>query len=182
MLEDFTIYSYDAPGHGNSSSGDQIMFDFHEVARQIIKKRNVKIIISHSFGSVATTYSLAKMPNYKVDKCVMITTPSSFTANVNNQCFKMGLSRRSINHFYDRISKERDLNVNDLNVAKFVKKIDVGEALILHDVHDKVIPFSESQIVANKWRAAQLIPIKDTGQFRILRTPSVTEQVIKFIN
>ena len=181
LKHDYTIYSYDAPGHGNSTGGDLVMFDFQEVAREIISQLGVKKIISHSFGSVATTYSLAKMPNFEVDKCVMLTTPSSFSSNVYNQCYRLGLSRRAVIDFFDRIKNEYQVNVNDLNVAKFVRKVNVKKALILHDVDDKVIPFKDSKSVADNWKVAKLEAVKNTGHFRILRTPSVTEKVIKFL-
>lgn len=182
LKADYTVYAYDAPGHGYSSGGGEVMFDFHEVARQMINQLKVKKIISHSFGSVATSYSLAKMPDYVLDKCVMITTPSSFATNVSNLCYRMGLSRRAINNFYGRVQDERAININDLNVAKFVQQINVKKALILHDVNDKIIPFKESQRVAEKWKEAKLRPIQDTGHFRILRTPAVTDQVIEFLH
>ncbi len=180
-LDQYTVYSYDAPGHGSSSGGEEIMFDFQLVAKEVIEQLKVKKIISHSFGSVATSYSLAQMPNYELEKCVMITTPSSFIANVNIQCAKLGLSHKAIRQFYGQVAKKHNVNVNQLNVSMFVKDIKVQNALILHDVNDRIIPFSESEKVANNWTNAQLVSIKDTGHFRILRTPEVTSQVIDFL-
>ncbi|MEL7145516.1 MAG: hypothetical protein AAFO69_04040 [Bacteroidota bacterium] len=63
-----------------------------------------------------------------------------------------------------------------------MKKIKVEKSLILHDVADRVIPIHQSIAVAANWPQCKHEEVTETGHFRILRTESVLNRVIQFLN
>ena len=81
-----------------------------------------------------------------------------------------------------KLETESGINANTLNVSDFVKKINVIDALILHDKNDKVIPIDRSLNVHNNWPQSKFEEIEGTGHFRILRTDNVLDKVIEFIS
>lgn len=182
LANQYMVYAFDAPGHGNSSGGANVMFEFINTVKTIITQLGIKKVISHSFGSVATTYSLAQLPDHKIDKYVLLTTPCTFRSYVSNISGRMGLSERAINLFLRKLEKEIGEKIDELDVSKYVQKMSVTKAIIIHDVMDKVIPISEAEEVAHNWKNAEIFKISNTGHFRILRTPDVANITIDFMN
>jgi pimeloyl-ACP methyl ester carboxylesterase len=181
LVENFTIYSFDGPGHGNSSGGKNIMFEYLDMVDKIITKLDIKNIVSHSFGSVVTTFALSQIPSHKIDRYVLLTTPHTFSNYVSNISRKIGISDRAINIFLKKIEKERNMKIDEFDVSKYVQNINVEKAIIIHDVNDRIIPISEAEEVAKKWNNAKLVKISNTGHFKMLRTPEIAEIIIEFI-
>lgn len=181
LVENFTIYSFDGPGHGNSSGGKNIMFEYLDTVDKVITKLDIKNIVSHSFGSVVTTFALSQIPNHKIEKYVLLTTPHTFRNYVLNISGKIGISNRAINIFLKKIEKERNEKIDELDVCKYVQKANVEKAIIIHDINDRIIPISEAKEVAKKWKKAELVEITNTGHFKMLRTPEIAEKIIEFI-
>jgi pimeloyl-ACP methyl ester carboxylesterase len=181
LVENFTIYSFDGPGHGNSTGGKNIMFEYLDMVDNIITKLDIKNIVSHSFGSVVTTFALSQIPNHKIDRYVLLTTPHTFSSYVSNISGKMGISDRAINIFLKKIEKERNVKIDEFDVSKYVQNVNVEKAIIIHDVNDRIIPISEAEEVAKKWNNAELVEISNTGHFKMLRTPEIAEIIIEFI-
>lgn len=84
LKTDFTIYAFDGPGHGNSSGGKNIMFEYLDTVDKIITRLAIKNIVSHSFGSVVTTFALSQIPNHKINRYVLLTTLHTFSDYVSN--------------------------------------------------------------------------------------------------
>ncbi|WP_189663351.1 MULTISPECIES: alpha/beta hydrolase [unclassified Polaribacter] len=60
LTNGFTVYSFDAPSHGYSCKGDTSLFKFSDLVNVLIKKHDFKLLVSDSFGNVATIYALFK--------------------------------------------------------------------------------------------------------------------------
>ncbi len=181
IIEGYDIHAFDAASHGLSSRGKTSLFDFTDLTSERIKSIQPKKLISHSFGGVATTYSLQKHPEFKIEKYVLITTPDKLSDRINDISNRVGISQKVRNQLISKVEIEAEQNIESLNVSEFVKQISVEKALILHDVNDKIIPFSQSENVNNNWEASSLIEIRNTGHFRILRTDSVLSKILAFI-
>ena len=181
LVHQYTVYAFDGPGHGNSSGGKNIMYDYLDLVAVIITKLTIKNIVSHSFGSVVSTYSLAKIPHHKIEKIVLLTTPHTFSNYLLNISQKIGISDKAVQLFLKRVEGERKEKITDFDVSKFVQKANIESALIIHDINDKVIPISEAEAVDKDWDNATLQKITDTGHFKILRSLDVTNTIIEFM-
>ena len=148
----------------------------------MISKFNVNKLISHSFGGVATTFALYNNPNLKIEKYALLTTPDKFSERIDDVSEMVGISNKVKVNLIKKLETESGINANTLNVSDFVKKINVIDALILHDKNDKVIPIDRSLNVHNNWPQSKFEEIEGTGHFRILRTDNVLDKVIEFIS
>lgn len=181
LAEGYYVVAFDAPSHGFSSKGSTSLFEFSELVGVLIEKYGVRKLISHSFGGVATTYALYNTPHLNIDKYVLLTTPDLFSQRINAVAQQVGITESVKQRLIQRIEQEMNIDVKKVGVSAVVPDIAVGEALILHDLNDKVIPLSQSQNVVKNWPVAKLEVVEGTGHFRILRTPEVLKRVVEFI-
>ncbi|MGD1840985.1 MAG: alpha/beta fold hydrolase [Thermonemataceae bacterium] len=183
LLENgYTVYAFDAPSHGFSSKGETSLFEFTELVGILIRKLQVRQLVSHSFGGVATTYALFNNKDLEIDKYVLLTTPDRFAERIEDVSATVGITDKVKNRLIGRLEKEINLDINTLNVSDFVKEINVKASLIIHDKNDKVIPIARSKNVHNNWPASQFKEIEGTGHFRILRNDGVIREVISYID
>jgi len=182
QAQGFNIYAFDAPAHGFSSKGKTSFFEFMELAGVLIKKFNVSKLISHSFGGVATTYALYTNQDIKIDKYALITTPDKFIERIEDVTKQYGLHEKVVSRLVNKIETEYKINVYALSVSNFVKEISVNQAIIFHDINDRVIPIERSRNVYKNWGNATFQDVNGTGHFRILRDENVLDSIVKFIS
>ena len=181
IIEGYDIHAFDAPSHGLSSRGKTSLFDFTDLTSERLKNIQPKKLISHSFGGVAATYSLLNLPELVIEKYVLVTTPDKLSDRINDISNRVGIANNVRKKLIHKVEIEANQKIDVLNVSEFVKEISVEQALLLHDINDKVIPFAQSKNVNDNWKVSSLIEIKNTGHFRILRTESVLIQIIDFL-
>jgi pimeloyl-ACP methyl ester carboxylesterase len=178
----YTVYAFDGPSHGYSSKGKTSLFEFSDLVGTLIQKNNIKLLISHSFGGVATTFALYNNSNLQIDKYVLLTTPDKFIERIDEVSESVGISTKVRKRLIHRLEKETKMNVKALNVSGFVKFISVKKALIIHDKDDKVIPIKYSLNVHKNWNESEFKEVEGTGHFRILRSKEVIETIIDYLN
>ena len=182
LLEaNYKVYAFDGPSHGYSSKGKTSLFEFTELVGVLIRKFEVKHLISHSFGGVATTYALFNNPDIQINKYLLLTTPNRFVERINDVSEAIGITEEVKELLIERLENETGQQVSSLNVSDFVQKIDVKDALIIHDKNDKVIPIERAQNVYKHWPAAGFSTVEGTGHFRILRDNTVLGMALWFL-
>lgn len=177
----YNIFAFDGPSHGFSSKGKTSLFEFTELVAHFIRDKEVKKLVSHSFGGVATTYSLFANQDLHIDRYALLTTPDRFSERIDEVAKQTGITEKVKQRLVQRLHEETGFDPNDLNVHDFVQKVNVKKALIIHDKNDKVIPIEQSQRVHEHWKESELEVIEGTGHFRILRTEFVYERVLDFL-
>ncbi len=177
-----SVITFDGPSHGHSSVGETSPFEFSELVGIMIRQFRPALLVSHSFGSVATTYALYNNQDVPIEKYVLLTTPDRFLDRVNAVADAVGISDKSRNMLIQRIELETGLTITDFNVSSYVPHVNVKEALILHDVDDKVVPLTYSKQVKAVWPNAQLEEVQGTGHFRIMRDERVIDRIANFLS
>ncbi|MEL7121941.1 MAG: alpha/beta hydrolase [Bacteroidota bacterium] len=147
----------------------------------MIRKYEVNKLVSHSFGSVATTYGLSVNPQLDIDKYVLITTPDRFEERINFISSKVGITDKVKSKLINKIEKETQLEIKKLNVSDFIQSANVNQALIIHDKNDRLIPYSQAKNVNAKWPQSELISMEGTGHMKILKSDFVLDKVIEFL-
>ena len=175
------MHAFDAPSHGFSSKGKTSLFEFTELVGVLIRRYDVRNLISHSFGGVATTYALFKNQDLQIDKYVLLTTPDKFTERIDDVSEMVGITNKVKDRLIKKLEEEVKTEVTHLNVSEFVKSIKVKKSIILHDKEDKVIPISRSMNVHKNWEVSEFRTVHGTGHFRILRTEEVIENVMDYL-
>lgn len=181
LAENFSILAFDGPSHGNSKgNGATSLFEFAELVGVIIEKFKIKNIVSHSFGGVATTYSLAQKPHLKIEKYLLLTTPNKFLDRIDVVANQIGITQKVKNRLLARLEKELNLDLSTISVAALCQKTSVESALILHDQFDKVLRLEESKAVQENWPISKLEAIEGTGHFKILKSEQVLARMVVF--
>ena len=183
LAKNVTVLAFDGPSHGSSSKGkgETSLFEFAELVGVLIDKLQVTKLVSHSFGGVATTYSLSKYSHLKIEKYALFTTPNRFEDRINDVSKNVGLHEKVNIRLKQKLTKELNLDLTKLSVTDFTQNISVKEALIVHDTFDKVLSVEESRAVVASWEEAELKEVTGTGHFRILRTEVSLNLVIDFL-
>lgn len=177
----YTVLAFDAPSHGRSSRGPTSPFEFAEVVGLMVKKYAAQYLVSHSFGSVATTFALSQDPDLKIAKIVFLTTPDQFTERVDDFIQKFRLSGRIRSIVLDEIRRHTSHDITKLAVSDLLKSVRVDSILIVHGADDSVIPISRSRNVHLSRPGSRFLEIKGTGHFAILRAKETWNAVIEFL-
>jgi pimeloyl-ACP methyl ester carboxylesterase len=178
---DYTVFAFDGPSHGYSSKGPTSLLEFTKLVGVMIRKFEVHKLVSHSFGGVATTYSLSINPDIRIEKYVLLTAPDKFSERIDHVAKQMGISENVKRKLIHRLKKETGMEVEDLNVSLFVKKINVEKGLILQDKNDRIVPLSQSKVVHQNWDASTFEVVEGTGHFKILRDRKIVERIVEFL-
>ncbi len=177
----FKVIAFDAPSHGFSTKAETNLLEFSELIALLIKQYQVKKLVSHSFGGVATTYALYNNPEIEIEKYVLLTTPDTFKERIDDVVKQYGISEKVKIKLIEKLERENNFNVESLSVSNFVKEIRVNKSLIIHDKNDGVIPIRQSKNVHDNWEQSEFQEVQGTGHFRILRTDKILNKVIDFI-
>lgn len=182
LSENYSIIAFDGPSHGLSSKNKGTsLFEFAEIVGVIIEKYNITQIVSHSFGGVATMYSLAQNPALAIEKYLLLTTPNKFLDRIDIVAEEVGISFKVKRKLIDRLEKELGLDLSKVSVAELSKSVNVKKALIIHDDLDKALSIEESKAVNESWPACNLETIQGTGHFKILKASFVHDRIISFL-
>ncbi|MEL6866277.1 MAG: alpha/beta hydrolase [Bacteroidota bacterium] len=181
LQKDYHVIAFDGPSHGFSSKGKTSLFEFNALVTTLIQRYAPSRLLSHSFGGVATTSALYELPDTHIQRYALLTTPDKFMDRINDISQQVGINEKVKYQLIERLQKEVQTDVSQLNVSTFVQKLNVDKALIIHDKNDRVIPIQQSRNVAQNWPNCEMLEIEGTGHFRILRTPAVLQKVVAFL-
>jgi pimeloyl-ACP methyl ester carboxylesterase len=157
-----TIIAIDAPAHGMSSGKEFNVPQYAEYIDVLIQKHQPKHIIGHSLGGIAIAYYQHHYKNNEIEKIILLGAPSDFRIILNN--YKKLLSLNSkVHQLLVAYTKERfDIIVDDFSTSNFLKNATL-EGIIAHDVHDKVVAYSESEKINTNWEKGTLITTEGFG-------------------
>ena len=177
--DQFTIYSFDAPGHGNSGSliGNVPLF---EKSIQIIMDHigEAESIISHSIGSFSSLYYINQNPQFQPNKLVTLATPDSIDDFLDYYFATLNLSNKTKRNFKQYFTKytQKDLSYfrleNLLNTNK-------SSGLIIHDEGDKTVTVDYSKKLHNLWPYSKLIITQGLGHK--LKGENIVQMVSEFV-
>ena len=180
--DEYTIHGFDAPSHGHSSRGKTSIFAFTGLVDHFVKRYQIKYIVSHSYGGAPALLALSRNQSLSIDKFLLFTTFDRFNDTFNDFISKNGLSNGAKERLKKKIERNFNASVESLNVSDMVKEVNVEKAQIFHDKNDKIIPITFAKAVSDHWNNASLEIVEGTGHYRILKTSTVIDKAINFLN
>jgi pimeloyl-ACP methyl ester carboxylesterase len=177
--QDYNIIALDAPAHGHSDGRQFNAILYSEFINIVAEKHQPEVVIGHSVGGMATVFFMHKYHLPSVKKLVLLGAPAHFTGVFSRYKSMMGYNER-ISKGLDTIVYERfGKPVDYFSAANFTKSIE-AKGLIIHDKKDKIIPFEDALLFANRYQNSKLIETQGFGHG--LKDKSLTPQIIDFIN
>ena len=177
--DDFTVYAFDAPGHG-FSEGNFLSVPFYSQAiEQFVGQVGpIDTAISHSVGSFSLVYTLYRTPLLPVNKMILMAPPGEASDFIDSLRQTLNLSERAVQcaleHFRERFGN----SINYFSAAKFASTLNIP-GLIIHDEHDDETPFHYGRQINNAWRGSILVPTKGLGHN--LKSDEVVKTVYNFV-
>ena len=182
-LTKYTLYSFDAPGHGNSEGRICTVPLYEKTIDALIKKQGtIHHFIGHSIGSFASTGYLFHN-NYKPKTYVSLASPNGATEFIADFQRRLKLSplayQSLLEYFENYIGSKAEYYTQET----FCKNIKPEASLIIHDQDDKATSFKNSVRMEEILRAeGQKVELVLTQGFKHnLRTIEVVDRVIRFI-
>ena len=153
---------------------------FKSVIKYINPKKSFNVV-AHSFGSAVTTYTFSK-EKYPINKMIFLTSPNSILDIFIEFKNLIKLSDKSFSVLLNTAQKVLNREIKDLNIDEEIKSISFSKLLLIHDQHDKVIPFENSKRIALKnTKKTKLIKHQNIGHYKMLWNNNVVEDILNFL-
>ena len=173
-----TIIAIDAPAHGLSNGKEFNVPNYAKAIQNLVKIYNPKVLIGHSIGGAACIYYQFLNQNPNIEKMVLLGAPSDLQNLIQNYCNMLSLNSKLQSKLEIVFSGKFNLNVEDFSARKFAKTIDT-KALIIHDVADKIVAFSEAEKISGSWKNKIFIETKDLGHS--LHNENLYQKITSFL-
>lgn len=177
--QDYNIIALDAPAHGRSDGKQFNAILYSEFINVVVQKFQPEIIIGHSVGGMASIFCMHNHQLPSVKKMILLGAPAHFTGVFSRYKTMMGFNNKISNGLDDIVLERFNKPVDYFSAANFTKSID-AKGLIIHDKNDKIIPYEDAQLFANRYKNSELISTSGFGHS--LKDASLTPKIIKFIN
>lgn len=183
LEQGYKVVAFDAPAHGDSGGKQTDLFSFSETVRVILEQNTpIHGIVAHSFGGPASMFALTRMKaSFPVAKVVFVACPSAVSVPVKRAAKIMNLPSKVTAKFVERLEQIIQLPLENVTVPYFAKSIDVKQMLIIHDIHDDIVPI-DSAIANNKaFAQSQLLTTEGVGHTKILKDKQVIDRIANFM-
>ncbi len=179
QAQNYNVIALDAPAHGESESKKFNAVLYSEFINVVCKRFNPEIIIGHSVGGMASVFFQHKYQMESLKKLVLLGAPSEFKAILKNYTDMLSYNSKVIKSLDTLIEKSFGAPPSSFSTAKYCQSIDV-EGLIIHDKKDRIIPYSDAELIHNSFKNSKLI--FTTGYGHSLNNDQVYNHIIEFIN
>lgn len=176
---DYTVISFDAPGHGKSSKNRTVMTEFMEAA--FVLERYYKgfdLVIGHSLGAMTTINVLGR--GFKSEKAVIIGSGDEITNIIKDFVKAIGLNEKMAPKLKEAFETKFHENIENYTVHEQIKKIDIP-VLIIHDKNDLDVPYTASENIHKYAKHSELLLTEKLGHRKILGDLKVISQIKKFV-
>jgi pimeloyl-ACP methyl ester carboxylesterase len=179
----YRVVAFDGPAHGNSDGKRTNLPHFSGAVKAMIRQLDgVDAIIGHSFGGATSVFALAWDQDAPwLDKLVLVGVPNRMEGVLDNALNTLKAPKVVSKKFKSIIQGKVAVPLKEANVAEAGKRMKLGEALIVHDKQDPVVPFSEAQTTFDEWDNANLLVVDGIGHYRLMKNPEVVKRVVNFV-
>lgn len=177
--EGFSVISFDAPGHGDSSGARSSLPEFVQATRAVVKAYGGVVgLVGHSIGAAAC--ALALRDGVRAERVVLIAPavdPEQYSGRFASLFGIPASVRRAM---VRRFERRYNICWDALCISRDVPG-EAAPALVFHDRRDSKVPLRDGKAIANAWPGAQLIVTRGLGHHRILRDPDVVRCAVGFL-
>jgi len=177
----YQVVGFDGPGHGKSDGKKTNLDEFEMTIQEIVNKvGNVKAIVAHSFGGVASLYSLTK--GLPVKTLINIASPTIGDEIINTFLRAINGSQKTGDAFKKYVIKKSGKTFDEFSSLEFIKHVPSELSLLLvHDEDDKDVSLAHSKELMKRYTLAKLLQTKGLGHTRILKDDQVIREIVTFV-
>ena len=175
---DFSIYAFDAPGHGYSSGKRLHVPLYAEVTRVILDRYRPDHAVAHSVGGMTIHYTHFLDAESTLKRIVTVGAPCEFEQFMEHYQALLGFNDHVRAAMNKRLKEWLGFYFNEFSCARFVVK-NTKEGLLFHDEDDLQVPVGASIKVHEHWKGSQLVLTKGLGHS--MHQPAVNDQIVSFL-
>jgi len=179
MKKGYRVIGIDLPGFGYSKLSHTNLIVIYKGLKAVIEYLNPQSpisVVSHSFGSAVSSYTLAQTKT-RVDKLIYLTTPNKMADVFTEFSAQMGLSPAGFRAMEQQFTKKFGKSWDDFVMRDFAQKVDYQSLLLVHDTHDRAIPYKNSVAFAESLAHASLHTLEKVGHYRMLWDKAVIDRI-----
>lgn len=179
VKQNYTVYAFDAPGHGLSHGNYLTLPNYSALIEQFTAQiGQIDAIAGHSFGGYAILYWLYSYKPSSDIKTVIMAAPGEVSDFMNYYQAQLGLSSK-IQHHLDLEFKQRvGKTPQDFSSPLLAKDFN-HPAFIVHDRDDKDTQYQYSEKLHRAWKGSQLLLTDGLGHS--LKSNEVRQKVLNFL-
>jgi pimeloyl-ACP methyl ester carboxylesterase len=175
----YTIYSFDAPGHGLSTGKFLTVPLYSEVVETFLSnKGKVNTVLSHSIGGFTSIYTFHRLPHLSPDKLIVMAPPGEAQDFFDFYTQQLNLSKRSVKLIVEYFEKQINQSPSYFSAHKFAATLQ-SKGLLLHDEGDEETSVENSKCINAAWKNSSLIVTNGYGHN--LKSHSVIKHVVNFV-
>jgi pimeloyl-ACP methyl ester carboxylesterase len=177
----YRAVTFDGPAHGRSQGRSTNLDEFKETLLAIHHKiGNVVAIIAHSFGGVASLYSI--MNGLPVNVLVNIASPTIGDEIIGNYLSVLNASPKMGEYFKEYVKNKSGKTFDEFSSLYFIRHLsDKLNLLLVQDKLDKEVTLVHARRLQEVYPSAQLIITDGLGHTRILKDDWVIHQCVTFV-
>jgi pimeloyl-ACP methyl ester carboxylesterase len=175
----YAVVAFDQPGHGRSSGTTATLPEFARCVRAVAEHFGpAAAVIGHSMGGAAA--AIALHDGLDAERAILIAPPADLAAAADRFADLVGLASHLREPLHRHLEAVASARFEDLEAHRNVREID-RPALVIHDIGDREVPWSEGERYARFWPGARLITTSGLGHNRILGDTAVIGAVLDFL-
>lgn len=179
IQHNYTVFAFDAPGHGFSTGNFLSVPFYSEVIEKIILHiGKPDAIVSHSIGGFSSLYTLHRNPSLSPDKLVVMAAPGEASEFFEFYKTALSLSQRSMDLIIKSFKKRFNQGPEYFSAPKFAATVTIP-GLIIHDEEDDETSVEHSKRVHQQWSNSRLHVTKGFGHN--LKSVEVVKEVVQFV-
>lgn len=175
----FAVVSVDQFGHGRSPGRRATLPGFVRVLSELGRRQGpAAAVIGHSLGGIAATLAVAR--GLDVGRVVLVAPAADPVDAAHRFARTVGLAQHLCKRMFALFEARLGIGFYEQQAHRAVPHIG-RPALVIHDLEDRDVPWSEGECYARHWPGARLLSTRGLGHRRILDDPAVIAAGVAFL-
>jgi pimeloyl-ACP methyl ester carboxylesterase len=174
----YAVVAFDQPGHGRSTGAHCSLPEFVATIRAVGAAYGpAALAIGHSLGGAALT--LAQDEIWQAQRLILVAPPADLSEVVGRHLRRLWLGESLRPACTDWLLRRTGVGIETLDIHRRLPAL--GQpALIVHDLYDRQVPWSEGEYYAHRLPGARLLSTQGLGHRRLLDDPDTIAAALAF--
>ena len=175
----YAVVTFDQAAHGRSDGTQTNLPEFACHLLAVGRRYGpAAAVIGHSLGGAAAAVALAH--GLQARRAVLIAPPADPLVMAEQFARMVGLARHLSRRMFAMFERSMRFSVEELQAQNLAPRI-AQPALIVHDLEDREVPWSEGERYARYWADSWLVSTHGLGHHRIADDQSVIAASLRFL-
>lgn len=181
--EGYEILAFDAPAHGDSEGITTNAIEYCAMIEKVIEELGpIHSFIAHSFGGIALSLALEKLPHDAKTKVVFIAPATETTSAVDGAFSMLKIKNKQVRNEFEKIVLALSgKNTKWFSMRRAMNNIKAS-VLWIHDEEDDITPWTDAEKVqADNHHNIKFVVTKGLGHRKIYHDKDVKNKVVRFL-